>query len=43
MPHRLWLRVQRIIPMLPELSKKLSEIEKKLNKIEEKQHNEEQL
>jgi UDP-3-O-[3-hydroxymyristoyl] glucosamine N-acyltransferase len=35
MPHRLWLRVQRIIPMLPKLSKKLSEIEKKLNKIEE--------
>jgi len=36
MPHRLWLRVQRIMPMLPELSKKLSEIEKKLNKIEHK-------
>ncbi|MBC2695133.1 MAG: UDP-3-O-(3-hydroxymyristoyl)glucosamine N-acyltransferase [Desulfobacteraceae bacterium] len=33
MPHRLWLRVQRIIPMLPELSKKLSEIEKRLNKM----------
>ena len=36
MPHRLWLRVQKIIPMLPELSKKLSEIEKKLNEIEHK-------
>lgn len=36
MPHRLWLRVQRIIPMLPELSKKLSEIEKRLNEIEHK-------
>ena len=34
MPHRLWLRVQRIIPMLPELRKKLSEIEKRLNRIE---------
>jgi len=36
MPHRLWLRVQRIIPMLPELSKKLSEIEKKINDIDNK-------
>jgi UDP-3-O-[3-hydroxymyristoyl] glucosamine N-acyltransferase len=36
MPHRLWLRVQRIIPMLPELSKKLSEIEKRLNDIDNK-------
>jgi UDP-3-O-[3-hydroxymyristoyl] glucosamine N-acyltransferase len=36
MPHRLWLRVQKVIPKLPELTKKLSEIEKRLRKIEEK-------
>jgi len=36
MPHRLWLRVQRIIPRLPLLRKKLSAIEKKVNKIENK-------
>lgn len=35
MPHRLWLRVQRIICRLPELKKKLSEIEKKLDRIKE--------
>jgi UDP-3-O-[3-hydroxymyristoyl] glucosamine N-acyltransferase len=35
MPHRLWLKVQRIIPRLPELKKKISEIEKRLKKIEE--------
>lgn len=35
-PHRLWLKVQRIIPRLPELKKKLGEIEKRLIKIEEK-------
>ena len=33
-PHRLWLRVQKIIPQLPELKKKLSEIEKGLKKLE---------
>jgi UDP-3-O-[3-hydroxymyristoyl] glucosamine N-acyltransferase len=33
-PHRLWLRVQKILPTLPELKKKLQEIEKRLNKIE---------
>lgn len=37
MPHRLWLRVQRILPKLPDLTKKLSEIEKRLKKIEEAQ------
>ena len=37
MPHRLWLRVQRIIYRLPELKKKLLEIEKRLNKIEGEQ------
>ncbi len=34
MPHKLWLRVQRILPNLPELKKKLLEIEKRLNRIE---------
>ncbi len=34
MPHKLWLRVQRIIPRLPELKKKLTEIDKRLQKIE---------
>jgi UDP-3-O-[3-hydroxymyristoyl] glucosamine N-acyltransferase len=37
MPHRLWLRVQRILPKLPELKKKLMEVEKRLRKMEEKQ------
>jgi len=36
MPHKLWLRVQNIIPKLPELKKKISEIEKRLKKVEEK-------
>lgn len=30
MPHRTWLRVQKVIPMLPELKKKISQIEKKI-------------
>jgi UDP-3-O-[3-hydroxymyristoyl] glucosamine N-acyltransferase len=34
MPHQLWLRVQRILPKLPEVKKKLEEIEKRLKKIE---------
>ncbi len=34
MPHKLWLRVQKILPKLPELKKKLLEIEKRLNRIE---------
>ncbi|MCK4470087.1 MAG: UDP-3-O-(3-hydroxymyristoyl)glucosamine N-acyltransferase, partial [Desulfobacterales bacterium] len=34
MPHKLWLRVQRIICRLPELKKNLSEIEKRLNRLE---------
>lgn len=37
MPHKLWLKVQRIIPRLPELKKKIGELEKRLLKIEEKQ------
>jgi len=36
MPHRLWLRVQRIIPRLPRLRKQLGAIEKKVNMIEKK-------
>jgi len=39
-PHRLWLRVQNIIPKLPELKKKIVSIEKRLNTIEEKQEKE---
>jgi len=34
MPHKLWLRVQRIIPRLPEIKKKLGEMEKRLNQLE---------
>ena len=34
MPHRLWLKVQRIIPRLPELKKKILDIEKQLGRIE---------
>jgi UDP-3-O-[3-hydroxymyristoyl] glucosamine N-acyltransferase len=32
MPHKTWLKVQRIIPRLPELKKKISDLEKKLNR-----------
>ncbi|MEA1947573.1 MAG: UDP-3-O-(3-hydroxymyristoyl)glucosamine N-acyltransferase [Thermodesulfobacteriota bacterium] len=32
--HRQWLRMQRILPKLPELKKKLEDIEKRLKKIE---------
>ncbi len=35
MPHKLWLRVQNVLPKLPEFIKKVSKIEKRLNKIEE--------
>jgi len=34
MPHRLWLRVQRIIPRLPELKKKIEEVARRLDRIE---------
>jgi UDP-3-O-[3-hydroxymyristoyl] glucosamine N-acyltransferase len=37
-PHRQWLRVQRVIPKLPEIAKKLSDLELKLKEVEEKQH-----
>ncbi|MEX1326136.1 MAG: UDP-3-O-(3-hydroxymyristoyl)glucosamine N-acyltransferase [Desulfobacterales bacterium] len=36
MPHRLWLRVQRFIPKLPEFSKRLSGLEKRLKLLEQK-------
>jgi UDP-3-O-[3-hydroxymyristoyl] glucosamine N-acyltransferase len=36
-PHRLWLRMQRILPNLPELAKKLSEVDRRLKKFEEQQ------
>ena len=29
MPHRAWLRVQRVIPALPEMKKKIADLEKK--------------
>ncbi|MCF8067002.1 MAG: UDP-3-O-(3-hydroxymyristoyl)glucosamine N-acyltransferase [Desulfobacterales bacterium] len=35
MPHRLWLKVSKILPRLPELRKKLKEIEARLCKVEE--------
>jgi UDP-3-O-[3-hydroxymyristoyl] glucosamine N-acyltransferase len=34
MPHKQWLRVQRIIPMLPDLKKRLEDLEKKLQKLQ---------
>jgi UDP-3-O-[3-hydroxymyristoyl] glucosamine N-acyltransferase len=36
-PHRQWLRVQRVLPKLPELAKKLLEMERRLEEVEEKQ------
>lgn len=36
MPHRLWLRVQRLIPKLPDFNKRLSQLEKKIKNFEEK-------
>ena len=35
MPHRLWLRVVRMIPKLPELGKRLAALEKKFKRLEE--------
>ncbi len=37
MPHKLWLRVHRVLPMLPDLKKKIFQIEKKVNEIERRQ------
>ena len=34
MPHRQWLKVQRIIPRLPDMKKKIGDIEKRLEEIE---------
>jgi len=34
MPHRTWLKVQRILPRLPELKKQLTTLEKRLRKLE---------
>jgi UDP-3-O-[3-hydroxymyristoyl] glucosamine N-acyltransferase len=36
MPHRLWLRVQRLIPKLPDFSKRLVRLEKRLKMLEQK-------
>jgi UDP-3-O-[3-hydroxymyristoyl] glucosamine N-acyltransferase len=36
MPHRLWLRVVRTIPKLPDISKRLRALEKRFKNIEEK-------
>ncbi|MBW2562489.1 MAG: UDP-3-O-(3-hydroxymyristoyl)glucosamine N-acyltransferase [Deltaproteobacteria bacterium] len=38
-PHRLWLRVQSIIPKLPKLKNEIRTIEKRLKIIEKKQEN----
>ena len=38
MDHRVWLRVQRVIPRLPELKKQVHEMEKKLKSLEEAIH-----
>jgi UDP-3-O-[3-hydroxymyristoyl] glucosamine N-acyltransferase len=38
-PHRLWLRVQSVIPKLPELKNGIRKIEKRLKILEEKQEN----
>ena len=34
MPHRVWLRMKRLLPQLPDFKKRLSEIEKRLKKLE---------
>ncbi|BBO81385.1 UDP-3-O-acylglucosamine N-acyltransferase [Desulfosarcina ovata subsp. sediminis] len=36
MPHRTWLRVQRIIPTLPEMKKQVAELEKKIKELEKR-------
>jgi UDP-3-O-[3-hydroxymyristoyl] glucosamine N-acyltransferase len=36
MPHRLWLRVQRLIPKLPDFNRRLSQLEKKIKSFGEK-------
>lgn len=39
MAHRLWLRVQRVIPLLPEMKRNLDRMEKRLKQLERKQTN----
>jgi UDP-3-O-[3-hydroxymyristoyl] glucosamine N-acyltransferase len=39
LPHKQWLRIQRIIPRLPEMKKKLGELEKRLNELANTQNN----
>jgi UDP-3-O-[3-hydroxymyristoyl] glucosamine N-acyltransferase len=34
MPHRTWLRVQRVIPTLPDMKKKIADLEKKIADLE---------
>ena len=36
MPHRLWLRVQRIIPQLPEMKKKIAALEARLQTLKDR-------
>ncbi len=36
MPHRQWLRVQRIIPMLPDMKKEMAAMEKRIRELEER-------
>ncbi|MEA3233017.1 MAG: UDP-3-O-(3-hydroxymyristoyl)glucosamine N-acyltransferase [Thermodesulfobacteriota bacterium] len=36
LPHRLWLKVSRIIPRLPDLMKRLSKLEKRIKTLENK-------
>jgi UDP-3-O-[3-hydroxymyristoyl] glucosamine N-acyltransferase len=36
MPHRQWLRAQRIIPQLPALSRRIAELERKLERLQNK-------
>lgn len=37
MPHKLWLKISRIIPRLPDMRKKLMMLEKRLDEIEKKE------
>ncbi len=36
MPHRLWLRVQQVVPRLPELKKRIADLEKRVSAMEKK-------
>lgn len=38
MPHKIWLRVNRLIPRLPELFKKFSRLEKRVDEIDGKEN-----